>query len=120
MDIVTLEAATAKNRRPGPSGVSPAMHLFGLKLRLPAEVYEDGIAPGVHHDVIDESSEPAPESSEPAPESSEPAPESSEPAPESSEPAPESGAPTSEAAGSSESAPESAPEDSPKADGESE
>ena len=28
-------------------------HDLRLKLRLPAEIYGDGIAPGVHHDVID-------------------------------------------------------------------
>ena len=42
MRIVGFEAATSLNQRPGPTGVSPAMVLFGQRLKLYGELYADG------------------------------------------------------------------------------
>ena len=57
MKYAGIEAVSALNQRPGASGVSAAMMLFGQKLKLYGELYEDG-EPAYHHlDVNDASTE---------------------------------------------------------------
>ena len=48
MKMACVEAASATNQRPGPSGVSPGMMLFGQRLKLYGELYADG-EPSYHH-----------------------------------------------------------------------
>ncbi len=42
MKIAGIEAAASLNQRPGPTGVSPAMMLFGQRLKLYGELYANG------------------------------------------------------------------------------
>ena len=43
MNIIGIEVIQALNQRPGPSGISPAMILFGQKLKMHGEIYgKDG------------------------------------------------------------------------------
>ncbi len=57
MKYAGIEAASAVNHRPGASGVSPGMMLFGQKLKLYGELYANG-EPAYHHlDGNDASSE---------------------------------------------------------------
>ena len=55
MKIVGIEAATALNQRPGPTGVSASMMLFGQRLKLYGELYANG-EPTAHPDATDNSS----------------------------------------------------------------
>ena len=48
MKMAGVEAAASLNQRPGPSGVSPGMMLFGQRLKLYGELYKDG-EPAYHH-----------------------------------------------------------------------
>ena len=48
MKMAGIEAAAAVNQRPGASGVSPGMMLFGQRLKLYGELYADG-EPAYHH-----------------------------------------------------------------------
>ncbi len=48
MKMAGVEAAAALNQRPGASGVSPGMMLFGQKLKMYGELYQDG-EPAYHH-----------------------------------------------------------------------
>ena len=48
MKLAGIEAATALNQRPGASGVSPSMMLFGQRMKLFGELYQDG-EPAYHH-----------------------------------------------------------------------
>jgi len=48
MKLAGIEAAAAVNQRPGASGVSPGMMLFGQRLKLYGELYADG-EPAYHH-----------------------------------------------------------------------
>ena len=48
MKLAGVEAAAAVNHRPGPSGVSPGMMLFGQRLKMYGELYADG-EPAYHH-----------------------------------------------------------------------
>ena len=48
MKMAGIEAASATNQRPGASGVSPGMMLFGRRLKLYGELYADG-EPAYHH-----------------------------------------------------------------------
>ena len=56
MTLAGLEAASAINSRPGPSGVSASMMLFGQRLKLYGELYADGEPVGHHPDGDDPSS----------------------------------------------------------------
>jgi len=48
MKLAGIEAAAAVNQRPGASGVSPGMMLFGQRLKMYGELYADG-EPAYHH-----------------------------------------------------------------------
>ena len=48
MKICGIEAAAALNARPGATGVSPGMLLFGQRLKIYGELYADG-EPTYHH-----------------------------------------------------------------------
>ena len=56
MLVAGIEAATAVNQRPGPTGVSPAMLLFGQKMKLYGELYVNGETAGHHPDGDDPNS----------------------------------------------------------------
>jgi len=56
MKLTGIEAATSLNQRPGPTGVSPAMMLFGQRLKLYGELYANG-EPMCHPDGGDQSTE---------------------------------------------------------------
>ena len=56
MTAAGTEAASAINARPGPSGVSPAMMLFGQRLKLYGDLYAGGEPVGHHPDANDPSS----------------------------------------------------------------
>ena len=55
-EIVGLEAAAAMNQRPGASGVSPTMTLFGQKMRFYGELYPDQSEEPVRHPNADDAS----------------------------------------------------------------
>ena len=48
MRVAGVEVATSLNQRPGPSGVSAGMLLFGQRLKLYGELYANG-EPAYHH-----------------------------------------------------------------------
>ena len=54
MKIIGLEAVSALNQRPGPTGVSPSMMLFGQRMKLYGELYANG-EPTAHPDAADDS-----------------------------------------------------------------
>ena len=56
MRIAGIEAATALNQQPGPTGVSAAMMLFGQRMKLYGEIYANG-EPTTHPDGADTSTE---------------------------------------------------------------
>ena len=56
MLVAGIEAANAVNHRPGPTGMSPAMLLFGQRLKLYGELYADGDGMGHHPDGDDPNS----------------------------------------------------------------
>ena len=53
MIFAGLEAATAINARPGISGISPCLMLFGQRLKLYGELYANGKPAGRHPDGDD-------------------------------------------------------------------
>ena len=53
MRMAGIEAASAINSRPGPTGVSPSMLLFGQRLKLYGELYSGGEPVGSHPDGQD-------------------------------------------------------------------
>ena len=55
--LALIEAASAINQRPGPSGVSSSMLLFGQRLKLYGELYAQGAPAGHHPDADDPSSD---------------------------------------------------------------
>ena len=48
--MVGLEAVAALSQRPGPTGVSPSMMLFGQRLKMYGELYANG-EPTAHPDA---------------------------------------------------------------------
>ena len=56
MRTAGCEVASALNQRPGPTGVSPGMMLFGQRLKLYGELYADG-RPASHPDGAGQSTE---------------------------------------------------------------
>eukprot|EP00974_Lingulodinium_polyedra_P096028 9307108-Lingulodinium_polyedra.AAC.1 len=56
MRLAGIEAASAVNSRPGPSGISPSMMLFGQRLKLYGELYHEGEPIGHHPDGDDPTS----------------------------------------------------------------
>ena len=56
MRVAGVEAISAINQRPGASGVSPAMMLFGQRTKLYGELYANG-EPTLHHLDTDAASE---------------------------------------------------------------
>jgi hypothetical protein len=56
MEVSGWEAASAINQRPGASGVSPALVLFGQKMRLYGELYPDPNDEPVRHPDSDDAS----------------------------------------------------------------
>ena len=57
MRMAAWEAAQSSNHKPGRCGVSPAVRLFGQKVKLSNELYERGEPVGWHPEVADDSSE---------------------------------------------------------------
>ena len=53
--LAGIEAATAINHRPGTSGVSPALLLFGQRAKLFGEMYADGVPAARRPDAYDPS-----------------------------------------------------------------
>ena len=56
MRIMGLEAASAVSHRPGPTGVSPSMMLFGQRMKLYGELYANG-EPTAHPDAADDATQ---------------------------------------------------------------
>ena len=56
MKIIGLEAIAALNQRPGPTGVSPSLMLFGQRLKMYGELYANG-EPTAHPDAADDASQ---------------------------------------------------------------
>ena len=52
MKMIGMEAVAAMNQRPGPTGVSPSMMLFGQRLEVYGELYANGEATA-HPDAAD-------------------------------------------------------------------
>ena len=57
MKLAGIEAVATLNQRPGPTGVSPALILFGQRLKLYWELYDANGDPSVHPDGTDPTTE---------------------------------------------------------------